>query len=66
MVTCKWYLSPQIPECGKLAVDEVTHIPLRNGSVKKLAEALPVCETHKAHTDRLFASLRNEAKKAAG
>ena len=66
MVTCKWYISPQVPECGDTSVGEVTHIPLRNGSVKKLKEPLPVCETHKAHADRLFAHLRAESKKAAG
>lgn len=55
---CKWYISALEPECGEPAVSEVTHIPLRNGKVKKLDKPLPVCRAHKHHANHLFASLR--------
>lgn len=50
--TCKWFVSDDVPECGKPAVAKVKV----TGKVTRAT--VPVCSKHKAEHDENFAKLR--------
>lgn len=57
--TCKWYVSDEIPECGRPAVAKVRV----KGRVTRAT--VDVCEQHKAEHDESFAKLRTSVRRAA-
>lgn len=62
MESCKFYVSPMRPECGKDGVIVLDSVPSRSGGVIKLKKPITVCAQHKAYTDRAFAEMRKASK----
>jgi hypothetical protein len=58
--TCKWYVSIEEPECGKVATSSVKTKITRRDSAK-----VPLCTEHKHKYDEQYARMRVEPKASA-